>query len=161
GAGAVPDDPRPATSAEDSTWKLDASPTTCALVTISPLASSTTPDPSPALVRISTTEGRTRLMALTSSCCSAAATRRASAGPESAAAEPEAPGTVSSAAGTGAVPEEHPASRQAASAGPSAAAMRTLRFFGKGPGTREPGMPLLLAADRSRVEGEAGTGDAQ
>src|ERR1700722_15127470 len=54
-----------AADAERSTCNPAPSPTTCALVTMSPAASSTTPDPSPLLVRISTTDGSTRAMALT------------------------------------------------------------------------------------------------
>src|ERR1700691_89870 len=40
---------------------------------MSPLESNTTPDPRPELVRISTTDGRTRWMALTNAACMAAA----------------------------------------------------------------------------------------
>src|ERR1700722_7290611 len=54
-----------AADADRSTCNSPPSPTTCALVTMSPAASSTTPDPSPVLVRISTTEGSTRAMAPT------------------------------------------------------------------------------------------------
>ena len=42
---------------------LVACPTTWAFVTMSPLESKTTPDPSPELVRISTTDGSTSLIA--------------------------------------------------------------------------------------------------
>src|SRR6185437_8193103 len=41
--------------------------------TMSPLASNTTPEPRPELVRISTTDGRTRLMTLTKALWTAAA----------------------------------------------------------------------------------------
>ena len=41
------------------TWNLVALPATCALVTMLPFVSSTTPEPSPFSVLISTTEGST------------------------------------------------------------------------------------------------------
>src|ERR1700733_3916565 len=51
---------------------LVADPTTCAFVTMSPVESKTTPDPSPELVRISTTDGSTSLIAAENAACSAA-----------------------------------------------------------------------------------------
>src|SRR5580692_10386643 len=56
---------------------------------MSPLESNTTPDPRPELVRISTTDGRTRLMALTNAACMDAAVT-AAAFPPAAAAVPRA-----------------------------------------------------------------------
>jgi hypothetical protein len=57
---------------ESMTCMLDACPTTWAFVTMSPLESKTTPDPSPELVRISTTDGRTCLMAAVNASCNEA-----------------------------------------------------------------------------------------
>jgi hypothetical protein len=52
------------------TTKRLALPTTCALVTTSPPASKTTPEPRSCGVSICTTEGETAFTTLTSCCCS-------------------------------------------------------------------------------------------
>jgi hypothetical protein len=43
------------------TWNVVESPTTCAFVVMSPSLSNTTPDPRPADVSMTTTDGETRL----------------------------------------------------------------------------------------------------
>src|ERR1700728_2616267 len=79
-----------AADADRSTSNPAPSPTTCALVTMSPAALSTTPEPSPVLVRISTTEGSTPAMALTTAPSSAATAGGPDAGPVWAPSDPEA-----------------------------------------------------------------------
>src|ERR1700685_3606642 len=127
---------------------------------MSPSASSTTPEPRPALVRISTTEGRPRWIPLTTSCCTAAT----AAGPVA----PAPAGPVCSelaCRGPACPAAPHPGSRPAAGTGPSAP-QRGSRLIRRGP-TMLAMVAFLPApgshdrpVDRCRVEGEAVIGDA-